>query len=66
MSVGEFHRKIAIGITIGICLATLSAAAKAYIDVERLKTKFELVLEVLKETRQDVKEIKLILIKRKD
>jgi len=47
-----------------LCVATISAAAKSYIDVERLKIKVETLFEYARETRDDVKEIKKHLIKK--
>lgn len=51
-------KRIITGVVIGLSVATISAAAKSYIDVERLKIKVINIIDLVKETRQDVKEIK--------
>lgn len=60
----EIKKSIIIAVVTGICLATISAAAKSYIDVERLKTKMELFIDTVQEIKEDVKEIKNHLIKK--
>jgi len=60
------HSKIAVGLTIGLLLGVASAAAKAYVDVEKLKDRFEIIMDLMRETRQDVKEIKTIIIRREN
>ena len=61
----EIKKSIIIAVVTGICLATISAAAKSYIDVERLKTKMELFIDTVQEIKDDVKQIKNHLIKGK-
>jgi hypothetical protein len=60
----DIKKSIVIAVITGVCLATLSAAAKSYIDVERLKTKMELFIDTVQEIKDDVKEIKTYLIGR--
>jgi len=57
-------KQIFIAVISGISLATISAAGKSYLDVERLKTKMELFIDTVKEIKDDVKEIKYYLIKK--
>jgi hypothetical protein len=58
--------KILAGIFIGLAIATVSAAAKSYIDVERLKVKVTTLFDYVKETRDDVKYIKRQFHRRND
>lgn len=60
----EIKKSIIIAVVTGISLATISAAAKSYIDVERLKTKMELFIDTVQEIKEDVKDIKNHLIKK--
>jgi hypothetical protein len=55
-------RTIINGIIIGLSVATISAAAKSYIDVERLKVRVINIIDLVRETRQDVKDIKKHLL----
>lgn len=61
----DIKKSIIIAVVTGVCLATLSAAAKSYIDVERLKTKMELFIDTVQEIKEDVKDIKKYLIDKK-
>lgn len=56
-------KRAATSIVVGLCLSTIVAAAKAYVDVERLKIKVESLFDVVSETRNDVKEVKHYLLK---
>lgn len=56
-------RKVIVSVISAICLTTIMAAARAYVDVERLKIKVESLFDVVKETRDDVKDVKLYLLK---
>ena len=60
----EVKKSIIIAVVTGLCIATISAAAKSYIDVERLKTKMEFFVDTVQEIKQDVKEIKNHLIQK--
>lgn len=51
-------RKILGSVIAGLTLATITAAAKSYIDVERLKTKVEALSENIVEIKEDVKWIR--------
>lgn len=51
-------RKLIESIIVSICFATLAAAAKSYVDVEKLKTSYEYLTETLKEVKEDVKYIR--------
>ena len=61
----EVKKSIIIAVVTGLCIATISAAAKSYVDVEKLKTKMEFFVDTVQEIKQDVKEIKNHLIKGK-
>ena len=50
---------------VGATLAGTTAASKAYIDVERLKTKVETMIDLIKETREDIKDVKRYLLHRR-
>lgn len=52
-------------ILIGLSLATIAAASKAYIDVERLKINQLNLFDLVKETREDVKYIRRHIPRRK-
>ncbi len=56
-------RKTMIAIITALCVSTIMAAAKAYVDVERLKDKVVMLFDYAKETRDDVKEVKQYLLK---
>jgi hypothetical protein len=55
--------KLVLAIITSVTITAIGASAKAYIDVERLKLKVEVLFDLVKETRDDVKEIKLYLLK---
>jgi hypothetical protein len=55
--------KFILAIITSVTITAISASAKAYIDVERLKLKVEVLFDLVKETRDDVKEIKKYLLK---
>jgi hypothetical protein len=55
--------KILMAIITSITITAIGASAKAYVDVERLKLKVEVLFDFVKETRDDVKEIKKYLLK---
>jgi hypothetical protein len=57
-------KQILIAIISGISVLTISAAGKSYIDVVRIKTKMELFIDTIHEIKDDVKEIKLFLIRK--
>lgn len=61
----EMKKSIVIAVVTGLCIATISAAGKSYVDVEKLKTKMEFFVDTVQEIKQDVKEIKNHLIKGK-
>jgi len=56
-------KKAIVSIVVALCLSTIMAAAKAYVDVERLKVKVTSLFDYVKETRDDVKEVKQYLLK---
>lgn len=56
-------KKAIVSIITALCLSTIMAAAKAYVDVERLKVKVESLFDVVRETRDDVKDVKQYLLK---
>lgn len=56
-------KKIAAAIIVGLTIGTISAAAKSYVDVERLKVQVYNMVDLIKETRDDVKDIKQHLFK---
>jgi len=60
----NIKNSIIIAVISGVCIATLSAAGKSYVDVERLKTKMELFIDTVHEIKEDVKDIKNHLIGR--
>lgn len=51
-------KKILAAIFVGLTIGTISAAAKSYVDVERLKVHVDNMVDLIRETRDDVKEIK--------
>lgn len=51
-------RRIIASVIAGIALAALSAAAKSYVDVERLKTRVESLSDNVIEIKEDVKWIR--------
>ena len=51
-------KKYLIALFVGLSIGTLSAAAKSYIDVEKLKVEYKNIKEIVIEIRDDVKEIK--------
>ena len=53
-----------VGVLITLFSGAIIASAKSYVDVEKLKTKVETLFEYVKETRQDVKDIKQHLLER--
>jgi hypothetical protein len=55
-------RKIIVAVITSLSVATISAAFKSYVDVERLKTKQEMLFDIVKETRDDVKDIRTHLL----
>lgn len=55
--------KIVIAIVTSITITAIGASAKAYIDVERLKLNVGVLFDLVKETRDDVKDIKQYLLK---
>ena len=55
-------RKAIIAIVTALCVSTIMAATKAYVDVERLKVKVSSLFDYVKETRDDVKEVKQYLL----
>jgi hypothetical protein len=55
--------KFILAIITSVTITAIGASAKAYIDVERLKLKVEVLFDLVKETRDDVKEIKKYLLK---
>jgi hypothetical protein len=57
--------KLTLAIISGIIIATLSAAGKSYIDVERLKVNQLNLFDLVKETREDVKYIRRHFTKEK-
>lgn len=52
------YTKIMGSIFVGICLATISAAAKSFIDVEKLKVEISFVYDAIVEIKSDVRDIK--------
>jgi hypothetical protein len=58
-------KKISIALFVGMCLSTMGAAGKAFIDVERLKVNVNNVYENIKEIKEDLKEIKRLLLYKK-
>lgn len=48
-------RKIFVGFATGLALAVASAAGKSYVDVEKLKTKFEIFVDDVGEMKKDIK-----------
>jgi hypothetical protein len=56
-------KKAIMSIVTALCVATLVSAAKAYVDVERLKVKVQSLFDVVKETRDDVKDVKQYLLR---
>jgi hypothetical protein len=58
-------RGVILSIVASLCAATITAAAKSYVDVERLKVKVETLFDYVKETRDDVKTIKSHLINKR-
>ena len=42
----------------GVCMTALGSAAKAYIDVEKMKTSMDHYVDGQKELKEDIKEIK--------
>lgn len=54
--------KIIISVATGLILATISAAAKSFIDVEKLKLEVNHVHTAIMEIKEDVKEVKRILL----
>lgn len=57
--------KFLYAVGVGIALATLSAAGKSYVDVERLKVQTVTLFDTVKEIKEDVKDIKSYLLKEK-
>ena len=55
--------KIIIAVVTSITITAIGASAKAYIDVERLKLNVGVLFDLVKETRDDVKDIKQYLLK---
>jgi hypothetical protein len=55
--------KLVLAIITSVTITAIGASAKAYVDVERLKLKVEVLFDFVKETRDDVKEIKKYLLK---
>lgn len=55
--------RIIASLIVGLSLATISAAGKAYVDVERLKVKVNTLFDYVKETRDDVKYIRRHFLK---
>jgi hypothetical protein len=54
--------KLILAIITSVTITAIGASAKAYVDVERLKLKVEVLFDFVKETRDDVKEIKKYLL----
>jgi len=50
-------RSIVEGVIIGICLAAITASAKAIVDVASLKQNTKNNHEIIKEMRQDIRDI---------
>lgn len=58
--------KIVIAVVTSITITAIGASAKAYIDVERLKINVVTLFDLVKETRDDVKDIKKYLLKERN
>jgi uncharacterized membrane protein YhiD involved in acid resistance len=56
-------KKAIVAIVTALCVSTIMAATKAYVDVERLKVKVSSLFDYVKETRDDVKEVKKYLLR---
>ena len=52
-----WHKAIAAGL-ITLSLSAIGSAIKAYVDVEKLKTKVEAFDDTARDIKQDVREIK--------
>ena len=51
---------------VGISLTAATAAGKSFIDVERLKTQVETMIDLIKETRDDIRDVKKYLLTRRE
>lgn len=57
-------KKIAEGIVVGLLLGAIGASAKSILDVSALKADNLTAKQMMYEIRQDIKQIKSILIER--
>jgi hypothetical protein len=60
----EIRNLIYAGI-ISLGVTGIVASSKAFIDVERLKTRVDSMLHLIQDTREDVKDIKKYLLNRR-
>lgn len=60
------YKKVLVAIVISLSISTIGAAAKAYVDVEKLKTEISFVFDMLVEIKDDVSEIKAYLLDLKE
>ena len=56
------YRKVLLTAVLSMAVTAIGSAAKAYVDVQKLKVEMTSIVDLVRETREDVRVIKFYLL----